>query len=397
MKRPYLCIAGKNNIAVDVLNYCINNYDDLNIVCIPNKGTPDYNGWQKSLKWFAKNNNIDIVTLEDVYDIEGLIFLSLEFDRIIDTKRFKSNKLFNIHFSLLPKYKGCHTSVLPILFGDSDTGVTLHCIRDGIDTGEIIAQRKFEVSLKDTSYNVYNKLIKTGTDLVIDNLSLLISGEYQTFKQESINSSYYSSDYIDYSNIQLNIKCTAYQIYNQIRAFCFKPYQLIKWNGVEYIDSCITDSISGFKPGTILEDNELYTKICSIDYDIVMYKNVYDQIVDYIKEGFVDKVDYYSKTDIIINLLDDKGRSIITYAVIMNQFDIVHLLYSKGGNSFVKDFDGANLLFYSIEPSLKTGDWTTFSFLIENGLNSKEMDYFNRSIWDNIDMNKVPAYIKKLV
>ena len=58
---------------------------------------------------------------------------------IIKTKNFKSNKLFNLHFSLLPSYKGMHTSAFPILNGEKYSGVTIHKIDNGIDTGDIIA------------------------------------------------------------------------------------------------------------------------------------------------------------------------------------------------------------------------------------------------------------------
>ncbi|MBQ8080233.1 MAG: hypothetical protein IJ236_09800 [Oscillospiraceae bacterium] len=73
-----------------------------------------------------------------MYDTEDLIFLSAEFDRLIRPDKFRSQELYNIHFSLLPRYKGCYTSVHPLLHGDTTTGVTFHRIRRGIDTGEII-------------------------------------------------------------------------------------------------------------------------------------------------------------------------------------------------------------------------------------------------------------------
>lgn len=78
MKRT-ICIAGKNNIAVDVLDYCLKKYKDFD-------------------------------------DKE------VEFDRIIKIDKFKSDKLFNIHFSLLPEYKGMYPSVLPILHNNKCSG-----------------------------------------------------------------------------------------------------------------------------------------------------------------------------------------------------------------------------------------------------------------------------------
>ena len=125
-----ICIAGKNDIAVNILLYCIKFYYKCRIVCVVNMNEPGINTWQKSLKWFAEKNGVEILSLNDVYEIEDLLFLSLEFDRIIRPEKFKSTLLYNIHFSMLPKYKWMHTSVLPILYCEENTGVTLHRIRD---------------------------------------------------------------------------------------------------------------------------------------------------------------------------------------------------------------------------------------------------------------------------
>ena len=76
-----------------------------------------------------------------------IFFISLEFDKIINTSLFKTTNLFNIHFSLLPRYKGMYTSILPILNGDKISGVTLHKIDRGIDTGDIIDKCSFRLIL----------------------------------------------------------------------------------------------------------------------------------------------------------------------------------------------------------------------------------------------------------
>ena len=111
---------------------------------------------ERSLLKKANEIGIETKTLEDIYSIENLIFLSLEFDRIVNPNKFKSNKLFNIHFSLLPKYKGMFTSIIPILNNEKTTGVTFHKIDKGIDTGEIIAQKEFEIALFDNARDIYH-------------------------------------------------------------------------------------------------------------------------------------------------------------------------------------------------------------------------------------------------
>lgn len=144
------------------MDYLINElyFSKENIFVVINKTDSGVNLWQKSLKKYALDNNIKIKTLEDCYDIKDLIFFSLEFDRIIKTEFFKTKKMYNIYFSLLPAYKGMYTSALPIINGEKYSGVTLHKIDNGIDTGDIIDQIKFEIDLNDTARDLYLKYIE---------------------------------------------------------------------------------------------------------------------------------------------------------------------------------------------------------------------------------------------
>ena len=111
-----VCIAGKNNIGVEVLEYlyehCHDRYD-LCVVC--NKTETGENGWQRSLRLRAGQLGIRECALADLYEVEDLMFLSTEFDRLIKTGLFRTQRLYNIHFSLLPAYKGMYTSAEPIL------------------------------------------------------------------------------------------------------------------------------------------------------------------------------------------------------------------------------------------------------------------------------------------
>lgn len=222
------CIAGKNNISVNALDYLINelHFSKENIFVVINKTDSGVNLWQKSLKKYALDNNIKIKTLEDCYDIKDLIFLSLEFDRIIKTEFFKTKKMYNIHFSLLPAYKGMYTSALPIINGEKYSGVTLHKIDNGIDTGDIIDQIKFEIDLNDTARDLYLKYIENSFILFQKNIKNILEGNFISTSQQAIGSSYYSKKAIDYSNLKFDYKKTSFEIYNQLRAFIFPEYQL---------------------------------------------------------------------------------------------------------------------------------------------------------------------------
>lgn len=59
-----ICIAGKNDIAVRVLLHCLDAYRDMEIVVVCKRNDLGVNGWQKSLMWYAKKNNVRVVKLE---------------------------------------------------------------------------------------------------------------------------------------------------------------------------------------------------------------------------------------------------------------------------------------------------------------------------------------------
>lgn len=217
----FVCIAGKNDIAVAALDYLIklNGDYELGIVC--NKTETGINGFQRSLRLFAEQNNIKEYQLEAIYEIEDLVFFSLEYDRLIRPNLFRSNRLFNIHFSKLPQYKGMYTSAIPILNSEKTVGVTLHRIDYGIDTGEIIAQEDFDINGM-TCREVYFSYIKYGTALVLKNMPNLLGGKEISYPQAVIGSSYYSKKALDYSNITIDLNQTADGIERQIRAFTFR-------------------------------------------------------------------------------------------------------------------------------------------------------------------------------
>lgn len=60
------------------------------------------------------------------------------------------NKILNVHPSLLPKYPGAHAHDLVLAAGDTESGMTIHLIDEGVDTGRILVQKKCSVFLADT-------------------------------------------------------------------------------------------------------------------------------------------------------------------------------------------------------------------------------------------------------
>ena len=268
---PPICIAGNFNLAIKCTNFILKNFKNIDIYAVFNSNDSGIDSFQKSFKKFCKNNKrIILINIDQAYKIPNLIFISLHYDKIIKIENFKTNKLYNIHFSLLPKYKGMHTTAWPIIFGEKHTGVTLHKIDNGIDTGDIISQIKFPILLNDNAEKVFLNYIRYGVIIFKKNILKLINNNFNYTRQDKINSTYFSKNSLNFKKIEINYNKTAFEIHNQVRAFIFEYYQLPLIKGHKIINSKIIASKSRSKPGKILAQNNKFLKISSIDYNLLL-------------------------------------------------------------------------------------------------------------------------------
>ncbi|MEK7202304.1 MAG: methionyl-tRNA formyltransferase [Patescibacteria group bacterium] len=82
----------------------------------------------------------------------------------------------NVHPSLLPKYRGATPVQSAILAGEKTTGVTIMKMNAGVDTGEIVAQSKTELSNVETFISLRDRLSQLGAKLLVGQLPLYLSG-----------------------------------------------------------------------------------------------------------------------------------------------------------------------------------------------------------------------------
>lgn len=380
MRRPFICIAGKNNIAVVVLEEVIRRYGKESVCVVCNKTETGENSFQRSLRKFAIQHGIEEKKLEDVYDIDNLLFLSLEFDRIISPKLFFNAKLYNIHFSMLPQYKGMYTSAHPILNGEKYTGVTLHEIDSGIDTGDIIAQERFLIEAVDDCKALYLKYIEHGTDLVIKNLDNLINDKITTRVQSFRKSSYYAKGSIDYRDLRVDINQTAVGIERQIRAYSFRDYQLPRIFGFPIIDCLILGSKSLSKAGEEILRGDNYSIISTVDYNMVLYYDRFDELMDACQNGNITLVKDICDVHKHVNEQDYNGWSPLIKATYNSRVAVVKYLVSVGADINVKNRNGTNILMYAKEAYKKTKDNTLFKLFLHMGLSMDAEDYMGRNL-----------------
>lgn len=395
-----LCIAGKNNIAVDFVKYVRRFYcNDFTICVIPNKTDEGEDTWQQSLLKYANVNKIRVTSLAEMYNENDLLFLSLEFDQLVDVTKFKTSRLYNIHFSFLPAYKGMYTSIFPILNNELYSGVTLHRIDNGIDTGEIIAQRRIYIDSDDTAFDLYLNYIREGTQLVIDYFDALLNETYlPQKKQENVESSYFSKRSIDFNSVELQCHQTAFQIDRYVRAFAFRPFQFSVFSGERIVDSRILASRSYKKPGTILEETEFSIKIATIDFDVLLYKDVLDELLEAIRGYNNEKARKICESKKLMIAKNKLGWSPLIVSTYCNNKEMFFFLLKNGCSIYDKNYKGTNLLMYAKDNLIRTGDITLLGFLLQSGLNPFEKDLSGKSLMDYCSNDKsLLSQIKKIL
>lgn len=239
-----LCVAGKSRAAVDVLE-AATKLNWARPLCLPNAGDTGQDGWQPSLRSCADRLGVPLISLDQAMAEPDLCFLSVEYDRIVRPKLFASSALFNIHLSLLPKFRGCNTAVWPILQGEVTHGVTLHEIDAGVDTGPIIARRAFPIGPESTARDLYFRCLELGAELAIEFLPKLLSEDYLAIPQSNHGASTYRRSDLDYSQKEIDPRETTEMVMRRIRAFNFPEYQRATFRGVDILAAFPNDAEGG--------------------------------------------------------------------------------------------------------------------------------------------------------
>ncbi|PPC97174.1 MAG: hypothetical protein CTY35_07630 [Methylotenera sp.] len=384
LMKPLICIAGQNSIAVNGLRLVIERYPECRICYIPSNADKGLNHWQPSLIKKAKEWNVQKVDLEDIYHEEELIFISLQYSEIIKTRKFKSKHLYNLHFSKLPKYKGVYPAIHSIINGESEAGVTLHYIDDGIDTGDIIAQQVVNIEIDDTARDVYIKQSECAFKLFEIYLEHLIEGNCFTYPQPALGASYYSKTSINFSELHFDFNKTAFEIHNKFRALNFREYQMPVFSNWQILKTEILTEKSTQKAGALLEETEAYFVIATIDFDLKLTKDYYPALWLACEQGDVARFNHAVSFIDNLDLRNQHGWNALIIASYFGHVEIVQKLIEHNVNINMTNYKGTTVLMYALSYFEKTGNVAPFKLLIESKPDISLRDDFGKDIKDYI-------------
>ena len=381
--KPMICIAGKNDIAANILAFVAAYYGSAQVVAIANRDDTGHSTWQHSLIATAQRLGVKLITLEQVYALPQIHFFSVEFDRIVLPQRFSSGaQLYNIHFSLLPCYKGVYTAIWPILNGEPETGVTLHRMEAGIDTGPIIHQRKIVIGPDDTARDVYHNCLALGYEVLSEFIPQLVATPLAGVLQPAAGSTYYGPKSIDFTNLPIDLRQTAYQIHNVVRAFTFQEYQLPVVLGRRIRTSHITTTASTSKPGTLLaEDAELFY-ISTIDFNLRLTKDYSLKLLEGIVAGNVTQVSAVLPYVPNLELRTRQGWTPLMMAAYSDHLPIAEVLIATGADVNATTKKGTSILMYAKSAAARTGNLALLRGLLAAGADVNAKDITGQSVMD---------------
>lgn len=194
------------------------------------------------VKVWATKNNIPYIQpgkLENIKLPEADFSLVVAYGKIIPGNILKETRLgsFNVHYSLLPKYRGASPVESAILNGDTKTGVTIQKMRFELDSGPIVAKEEIEIRPDEKTPELRKQLTKIGAELLVRSLPEIIEGKIKEFEQNENEATFCKK--IKKEDGELNLSDNAIKNYNKFRAYFSWPRTFYFQSGKRII---ITDA-----------------------------------------------------------------------------------------------------------------------------------------------------------
>ena len=162
----------------------------------------------------------------------------------------------NLHYGPLPRYRGVAPIAWAIINGEIETGVSLHYIEPGIDSGAVVAAAKVPIDPDDSGRTLYDKCTAAAIELFRQSWPTVRLGAIQSRLQPPDEALYYNRYAIDFTRRTIRWGADARTMANWIRAFIFPPFQfpIAKLGGTELeVGSVSWDRLAhAARPATIL-------------------------------------------------------------------------------------------------------------------------------------------------
>ncbi len=224
---------GGKNVGCGCLKYLIERQTEQVVGIIVNPSDIAKDRWYESATDLGFQNNIPVYSVKNINSPTGVsivrklspyIIVVVYYDQILKKEiiNIPSMGCINLHMALAEEYRGCYPTTWAIINGEKRMGVTLHYIDEGVDTGDIIAQKEVPITNEDTGESLYEKSTKACIELFREQFPLIVSGKASKKKQiTTVKTKYYRREF---PSRELDFSKPGKEIFNHIRALLFEPF-----------------------------------------------------------------------------------------------------------------------------------------------------------------------------
>ena len=272
MERIKTVFIGSNWESLDVLK-TLNKNNRFEIVGLITQGDKPVGRKQiltpTEVKKYGLDNNIPVFITEaneekykDAIELfKPELVVCIAFGEIIPEFFLEYPKFgaINIHFSILPKYRGAVPIQMAILKGETETGITVTKMIDKMDAGPILSIFKEQIKDDDTNQSLRERLVAISAQILPDILDKWTKGKIKEVEQDDTLATYcYKAD-IAKENAQVDFKThTAEDIDHMVRAFIPWPvaWTILDEQRVKIFKVRVLDVFNELKAGERLEDRK---------------------------------------------------------------------------------------------------------------------------------------------
>jgi methionyl-tRNA formyltransferase len=199
--KPRILFFGYSEVGYQCLSLLLERGDNV-VALITHEDNPNEKIWFKTPAVAAKEKGVPVLTPENVNTPEWReriaamkpdLILSVYYRNMIGTKILDLPRLgaWNMHGSLLPKFRGRAPLNWAILKGETETGVTLHEMAEKPDAGGIVGQQSVPIGPDETAVEVFKKMVHAAETVLHRSMKNLLSGKPKLTPQDLSAGSYY--------------------------------------------------------------------------------------------------------------------------------------------------------------------------------------------------------------
>ena len=166
---------------------------------------------------------------------------------------------FNLHASLLPQYRGAAPINWAVINGEKETGATTFFIKHEIDTGDLLLQKKIEISDKETAGELHNHLMEVGSKLVLKTVKAIESDTVDPIPQE-VTDNLKKAPKIFKEDCLIDWNDSVQKIFNKIRGLSPYPtaFTRLKGKALKVYKASFEELNHEKSIGSVKSDNKTY-------------------------------------------------------------------------------------------------------------------------------------------